>query len=115
MSELLEAVQGYADKLQSLGDADAIALHFQGREVIGGSGHDRCAIAVDLQATLREQGFEVDYVSVGRWLIVGNTAGRWIVSDDVVPVSSMVKTPESGMVFIERYDNGGYPELRGAR
>lgn len=96
MSEV-EALEDYARKIQSLGGADAIALHLQGKGIRAKRGcHVQCAIAIDAKAFLHERGFDVEYVSVGRWLIVGH---------------GMADTPVDARDFIKRFDNGVYPEL----
>lgn len=97
----------YAAKLTALGSAEAIALHLSGRKVKAWCGEsNRCALADDLTKTLVENGVLPYLVDVGGDFLVyltlrGARDETWVGHP----------LPEVGQDFVERYDQGAFPDL----
>lgn len=109
MTELEERTRSilgdYASKLETLGSADAIALHLQGKRVQAFCGEpQRCAIAEDLLVYLAENG-------------IFPSAGVYVGGDITVSLSRdssqdiHVVTPDVVDTFIENFDAGHYRDL----
>lgn len=109
MTELEERTRSilgdYASKLETLGSADAIALHLQGKQVQAYCGEpQRCAIAEDLLVYLAEHGITPGFgVYVGGDITVHLTNNN---SQDV-----RVITPDVVDQFIEKFDAGHFRDL----
>lgn len=102
-------LEDFRDKLQSLGDADSIATHLSGQQIVAHcASPGRCAIAVVLRSALTEEfgGAAPMNVCVGAGIFQVVTKAE----EAVVAYSSREhRGPISR--FISRFDLGMYPEL----
>lgn len=102
-------LEDFRDKLQSLGDADSIATHLSGQQIVAWCGSPgRCAIAVAIKnAAAEEFGQTLKNVCVGSGVfqvVDVAEAAVWYSRH-----SEVDRTPISR--FISRFDMGMYPQL----
>lgn len=105
MNSVYEVVRDHLDKLLALGDAEALALHFQsqGLKAFCKDPH-RCMIAESLRTELRGAFPDSDIA-----IVVG--AGALSVDIDREYGVSTQYPGSSLHTFIDRFDQRRYPEL----
>lgn len=100
--QVKSVLEDYSAKLVSLGSADAIALHLQGRQVKAFCREpQKCALAEDIGAYLTELDVPHSCVHVGGQFGVCLGGNNWVY----------VEPPTLAIEFIGNFDRGHYPEL----
>lgn len=98
-------LKDYVEKLESLGSPDAIALHFQGKQVRAFCGEPKkCAIAEDLTRELHLQGVLFSHVSVGSDVEV-------FQAFEAKESVACTELGDHAELFIGRFDEGQYRDL----